>query len=41
MESYVIASPTGQIENGNMRNTATKKAYLNFEEFFPVVDVVK
>ena len=37
MESYVIARPTGQIENG-MQNTVTKKAYLNFEEFFSIVD---
>ena len=36
MESYVIA----RLEMDSMRNTGTKKAYLNFEEFFSVVDVV-
>ena len=41
MESYVIARPTGQIENGkHAKYSNKKKAYLKFEEFFPVVDVV-
>ena len=40
MESYVIARPAGQIENGKHAKYSDKKAYLNFEEFFPVVDLV-
>ena len=40
MESYIIARPTGQIANGKHTKYCDKKAYLNFEEFFSVVDVV-
>ena len=36
MESYVIARPTGQIENGKHAKYSDKKV---FEEFFTVVDV--
>ena len=32
--------PQGRLKMESMRNTATKKAYLNFEDFFSVVDVV-
>ena len=35
MESYVIASPTGKIENGKHEKYSDKKGiYLNFEDFF-------
>ena len=41
MESYVIARPTGQIENGKHAKYSDKKGpYLNFEEFVSIVDVV-
>ena len=32
--------PEGRLKMESMRNTATEKAYLNFEEFFSVVDVI-
>ena len=34
MESYVIARPTGQFENGKHAKYINKKVYLNFEDFF-------
>ena len=42
MESYVIARPTEQIENGKHAKYTDqkKKAFLSFKDFFSVVDVV-
>ena len=32
--------PQDRLKMESMRNTVTKKAYLNFEDFFSVVDLV-
>ena len=40
MENYVVARPTGQTENVKHVKHSDKKAYLNSEECFSVVDVV-